>query len=466
MKTGSIKIKKKGNGELKKELTVEGTPISIPKEFFFSEEYSGECEVEIKENKLVKILIRGKEIPKNDAILRDKEAKEEAKRQEEENEKKCVAAEKQAKKAQSQVSTNTSSKHKKPDSFVIEDALTPKYSEELKLAIVSASATIDNFNLKLNKFARCLKDNKGKEKFYFFKNDKRENRRTGEITGHDFEIHENFGDTNFGALIKRQANLAEKICGGKGKHFFKKSFVIDWRLVLGIGGESVYETSITLHHIYGIPYIPASGIKGILRSWIINEVWGSEEKVPDTEKDFPLTNAEFRALTEDKEFCKIFGCLSEVKAVEFKDRKPVFKIDKNGKETKEYKMKDAVSVTLKDKDGNGQENQGEIIFFDAFPTSAPKIEVDIMNPHYPDYYKDADNKKSIAPTDYQSPNPIPFLTVTGTPFQFLIGSRDEDLLNTKFGKNGEEKTILEWLTDALTNHGIGAKTAVGYGYMS
>jgi CRISPR/Cas system CMR subunit Cmr6 (Cas7 group RAMP superfamily) len=27
-----------------------------------------------------------------------------------------------------------------------------------------------------------------------------------------------------------------------------------------------------------------------------------------------------------------------------------------------------------------------------------------------------------------------------------------------------DKSIKEWLKEALTNHGIGAKTAVGYGY--
>ena len=47
-------------------------------------------------------------------------------------------------------------------------------------------------------------------------------------------------------------------------------------MVVGLGGESVYETSITLHHIYGIPYIPASSIKGVVRSWIITEVFGEK----------------------------------------------------------------------------------------------------------------------------------------------------------------------------------------------
>jgi|GEM_PF-391045 len=370
-------------------------------------------------------------------------AKEEAKKQAEEAEKQRLEAEKQARKAQSQVSATSSSKHKKPDSFDIREAFTPKYSDALIQTITNHSAMVDNFNLKLNKFARYISE---KDKFFFFKNDRKENRNTGQITGHNFEIDAHYGDTNFGDLTKRQLSLAQKITQ-KQESFLLKP---DWRLALGLGIESVYETSICLHHIYGIPYIPASGIKGIVRSWVITEKFGTAENAKE-QKDFPFVNAEFRALTESREFCEIFGCPKDIQPVEFDNGKPIFK-KKDGKETKEYKMKDAVKVALK------EEHQGKLIFFDAFPTSAPKIEVDIMNPHYPDYYKDADNKKGVAPTDYQSPLPIPFLTVSGCAFQFIIGVR-----------NAEDKPLLdkakEWLEKALTEHGIGAKTAVGYGYM-
>ncbi len=35
------------------------------------------------------------------------------------------------------------------------------------------------------------------------------------------------------------------------------------RLSVGLGGEGVHETSIALHHTYGIPYIPGSALKGL-----------------------------------------------------------------------------------------------------------------------------------------------------------------------------------------------------------
>lgn len=108
----------------------------------------------------------------------------------------------------------------------------------------------------------------------------------------------------------------------------------------------------------------------------------------------------------------------------------------------------------------GQERQGDIIFFDALPKQAPSIEVDLMNPHYPEYYQDSDNKKNIAPTDFQNPVPIPFLTVANTNFQFFIGTNDNSSTN-----EGILNEVKKLLVEALQNHGIGAKTAVGYGRM-
>ncbi|WMX17568.1 type III-B CRISPR module RAMP protein Cmr6 [Aureispira sp. CCB-E] len=204
----------------------------------------------------------------------------------------------------------------------------------------------------------------------------------------------------------------------------------DGRMVVGLGGASVYETSMTLHHIYGIPYIPASSIKGVVRSWIIQEViypslLDRDETFNQLESKEQNKRLEKVAM-QDNIFAAIFG--TDDKALDSKAHK------------------------------------GNIVFFDAFPASEPTIETDIMTPHYSDYYGDIDNKKHKAPVDTESPIPIPFLTVAkGTKFQFIIGEKgNEGLLNQPF----QDKTIIDWLKQALSEHGIGAKTAVGYGYMT
>ena len=162
---------------------------------------------------------------------------------------------------------------------------------------------------------------------------------------------------------------------------------IDWRLIVGLGGEHVQETNMTLHHIYGIPYIPGSAVKGVLRHWWLNEDFQDEET---------------KAL-KNPDFLEVFG---------------------------------------------SQEQRGEVQFLDAYPEKV-RFATDIMNPHYPDYYGG-----SKPPTDFQNPVPINFLTVEKTTFRFVFLAKAQRSLDK----------LKERFQGALKLKGIGAKTAVGYGY--
>jgi CRISPR-associated protein Cmr6 len=101
-----------------------------------------------------------------------------------------------------------------------------------------------------------------------------------------------------------------------------------------------------------------------------------------------------------------------------------------------------------------------------------------MNVHYKDWYKEVGYQ---APTDTQSTNPIPFLTIdndNNLAFAFNIAITENQQLRS-FNENIDsyiqetsltaDSNLLDfanyWLKSALENHGIGAKTAVGYGYM-
>ena len=298
--------------------------------------------------------------------------------------------------------------------------------EDTRKALKKSENAFDNFSLKLNKAARFETN---KKKFEFF----RANR--GKV---DFKPKSHFGDIDFKELSKHHKQTIDAL----NLKTTCQPLEIDWRLIIGLGNESVYETSMTLHHIYGIPYIPASAVKGVVRSWIITELFD---------------NIETQAI-QDAGFCDIFGCPKKIKEQE-----------------SHYK----------------EDRQGKIWFFDAFPTSAPKIEADIMNPHYGDYYRG-----EKPPADYLSPVLIHFLTVKDTSFQFVFGIKEDikaselktdnqpktklifDSKNQPIklkNENGEikelsmESSLLEitevWLQKALTEHGVGAKTAVGYGYM-
>ncbi|MEZ4851053.1 MAG: type III-B CRISPR module RAMP protein Cmr6 [Bacteroidia bacterium] len=301
---------------------------------------------------------------------------------------------------------SSSKRSSAPDSYSPPDALLPEDTQKI-LATLSSP---DNFALKLEKVARY---DKKMQKFHFFKRERK---------GDNYEIHPNYGDLDFQQIADRELAAAKNILPVNNIYSFDLS--IDWRLIQGLGTASVYETSITLHHIYGIPYLPASAIKGVVRSWIITQYFGANPR--SGEENYPFVNAEFRALTNSKLFCQLFGCPGNIQAVKFKDGAPLLKKSKKGSVTRAYEKESPSPVAFTDADGKGQAHKGNLVFFDAFPLNPPGIEFDIMNPHYGPYYSAPDAK--TPPADYYSPVPIPFMTVADTKFRFIVGARDYQLM--------------------------------------
>jgi len=180
----------------------------------------------------------------------------------------------------------------------------------------------------------------------------------------------------------------------------------DSRMVVGLGDTNALEVGLTLHPLYGFPYIPGSSLKGLCRSWL--------EIAEDTFENGNVL--EGNALQEkiNKESFSVFGSS-----------------DKNESENSQI---------------------GNVLFFDAIPAQSPKLDIDIMTPHYSDYYKNPDRNP---PGDCYSPTPIKFLTVAKEQkFLFGLADRDKNYLNK----------AKKWLTSGLTELGIGAKTSSGYGY--
>jgi CRISPR-associated protein Cmr6 len=108
-----------------------------------------------------------------------------------------------------------------------------------------------------------------------------------------------------------------------------------------------------------------------------------------------------------------------------------------------------------------QEREGKLIFFDAFPLDfkPENLTVDIMNPHYQEYYQDSSKKP---PADWYNPIPIFFLTVEEVEFTFLIGY-DPLRVNKKKGDELLEEAV-ELLKKGLETYGLGGKRRKGYGW--
>ncbi|MCX8082695.1 MAG: type III-B CRISPR module RAMP protein Cmr6 [bacterium] len=193
---------------------------------------------------------------------------------------------------------------------------------------------------------------------------------------------------------------------------------VHWRLVVGLGTNSVLETSMTLHHILGVPYIPGTAVKGMLSTYYIEQNREQlEEKLREYKENDENENKKKYATIEefaseqDENYIKLFG---------------------------------------------NQKNKGNVTFLDAYPENFPVLEIDVMNCHYQPYYSgDTENGQLTPPADWLSPNPIKFLTV----------KKDTKFIFPFITENDEMKRDVETLIKgALENLGIGAKTAVGYGY--
>ena len=174
------------------------------------------------------------------------------------------------------------------------------------------------------------------------------------------------------------------------------------RVIVGLGEQNVLEAGISLLAPYGVPYLPGSAIKGLAAHYC-HRVYGAKDP------SLKIGGAAHKA---------IFGTTDEA---------------------------------------------GVVVFHDAWirPEDAGASLVrEVLAPHHQKY-----NQGQAAPTDYDSPVPVPFLTAQGT-FEGYLTLDDECR-----DENGESvgKELLDFVAkivlEALENDGIGAKTSSGYGIM-
>jgi CRISPR-associated protein Cmr6 len=197
----------------------------------------------------------------------------------------------------------------------------------------------------------------------------------------------------------------------------------DWRFIAGLGRKGSLEVGFTFHR-YGFPILTGSSVKGVTRAWALIEIAEESNKTELRQLEETLSaDAEQREKYDElaAEASPQLRCL-------FEDFRIIF--------------------------GTTAAAAGAV-FFDAIPARKPRLELDIMNPHFPEYYGG-----DQFPTDWQNPRPVYFLTVApGTEFCFAVGWRGT--LNSALREKAEK-----WLKDGLMNLGAGAKTSAGYGYFA
>jgi CRISPR-associated protein Cmr6 len=201
------------------------------------------------------------------------------------------------------------------------------------------------------------------------------------------------------------------------------------RLLVNLAGGVIENAGIALDRCFGLPFIPGSAVKGIARAqalWEIHDAQGEDK-------------ARLLRLA-----MLLFGYGAN-------DIKPKGDFGWAGGAAAASRVADEIG---------SQDYKGCACFLPAYPTTPPELVVDMVNPHYREYYRGNRTKAE----DNESPIPNYFPAVkAGASFGFAVllnrvperdGVSTDDLLNQ----------ARQWLERAVTRKGVGAKTAAGYGW--
>jgi CRISPR-associated protein Cmr6 len=208
-----------------------------------------------------------------------------------------------------------------------------------------------------------------------------------------------------------------------GAHW--KETEITSRLLVGHGNSSATEVGLTVHHTWGVPIIPGSALKGLCAHYTAATYGAGQDKTP----------TELRGPTWAKDRRRIVAPPGEYYRALF----------------------GAPDV---DNDASG----GFVTFHDALyvpgtPTGShanKPFAVDVLTVHQRSYYGQVEGvqRGQRWPNDYDSPNPVGFISVKpGTKFLLALS-----------GEGDWACPALGLLSEAIDEWGIGGKTSAGYGH--
>ncbi|MBI4517317.1 MAG: type III-B CRISPR module RAMP protein Cmr6 [Deltaproteobacteria bacterium] len=241
-------------------------------------------------------------------------------------------------------------------------------------------------------------------------------------------------------------------------------------LVTGVGMEHPLENGFAFLDPYGLPYLPGSGVKGVIRraaeelvlfsddpkGWSVGAVWWlfgfdatsaylARAEVNDEAAE-RWRQAYFESLKRDRDLASAL-------------------IAAHRDALKEEACRDVLERGPEALPGSKAcrriHQAGALEFWDAFIAPAgDRMRVDIMNPHFSHYYQNGG-----PPSDDGSPNPIFFLAVpAGSELTFHVRFQPGGNVPARVHESWMA-LVREAFLYALDWLGFGAKTAVGYGRM-
>jgi CRISPR-associated protein Cmr6 len=208
------------------------------------------------------------------------------------------------------------------------------------------------------------------------------------------------------------------------------------RLLIGHGNSSATDVGLTVHHTWGVPVIPGTALKGLLAHYVA-AVYGPDGDDASAE---PARQRYRGVVWQGRRIKRGPGEVSRA----------LFGAPE---------ADDDAAVRLAGQPAGAA--AGLVTFHDALyvPDSDPPFAIDVLTVHQKSYY-DAHHapghRQGPWPTDYDSPNPVSFLTVRPGVRLLLALSGPPDW--TALAEHLLLKALGQW--------GVGAKTSAGYGRLA
>lgn len=208
------------------------------------------------------------------------------------------------------------------------------------------------------------------------------------------------------------------------------------RLLIGHGNASAIDVGLTVHHTWGVPVIPGSALKGLVAHYV-DATYGPTDpgKKPWEQQGDERVRADYQGVTWNRRRIE-HGPGAVYRAL--------------------FGSPDArEDAAMREHGFEAGAAAGLVTFHDALyvpgsSTADRPFAADVLTVHHKGYY---DSSGQSAPNDYDSPNPVAFLTVRPKCRLLLALS----------GPSVWTELAAQLLADALKNWGVGGKTAAGYG---
>jgi len=208
------------------------------------------------------------------------------------------------------------------------------------------------------------------------------------------------------------------------------------RLLIGHGNSSAIDVGLTVHQTWGVPVIPGSALKGLVAHYV-DATYGptDPDRKPWEQQSGERMRADYQGVTWNRRRI---------------ERGPgaIYRALFGAPDARE-------DDAMREHGFEAGAAAGLVTFHDALyvPGSIADnkpFAADVLTVHQKGYY---DSSGSSAPNDYDSPNPVAFLTVRP-------GAR---LLIALSGPPEWTELLERLLRDALEHWGVGGKTSAGYG---